>query len=97
MTFSSHKLVVVHYHRKAFFAMLTNERFDDGEGLTRAWCTDHPRSAERIDDVHPSLTKLAFIVVAHRDVDGVSVLLLVLALLKAFVLEVEAVFQQSLF
>lgn len=34
MTCSSHKLVVIHHHRKAFLAMLPDERLDNGEGLT---------------------------------------------------------------
>ena len=72
--------------------MLANKRFDDGERLTRTRSTHNPRTAKRVNDVHPSLPELAFIVVAHGNIDRVFVLLLILTLLKAFVLEVEAVF-----
>ena len=88
------KLVVVHHHGKAFLAVLTDERLDDGEGLTRTWRADHPRATERIDDVHPSPAELALVVVPHGDVHAVLVLLQLLTLLKAFVLKVESVFQQ---
>ena len=75
--------------------MLTDERLDDGEGLTRAWRAYHPRTTERIDDVHPALAELSLVVVPHGDVHAVLVLLQLPALLETLVLEVETVFQQS--
>ena len=76
--------------------MLADERFDDGECLTRAWCADHPSAAEGVYYIHPALAELALIVVAHGDVDAILVLDFVGHLLEALVLEVEAVFQQTI-
>ena len=69
------KLVVIHHHGKAFPAVLTDERLDDGEGLTRAWRTHDPSTTERIDDVHPPPAELALVVVPHGDIHAVLVLL----------------------
>ena len=74
--------------------MLTDERLDDGEGLTRTWRAYYPCATERIDNVHPSPAELALVVVPHGDVHAVLILLQLLTLLKAFVLKVESVFQQ---
>ena len=90
----SGKLIVVHHHGKALLAVLPDKRLDDGEGLTRTRSTHNPCATERIDDVHPSLAELALVIIAHRDVHAVLVLLQLPALLKALILEVEAVFQQ---
>ena len=57
---------------------------------------DHPCTSEGIDDVHPALTELRLVVVAHGDVHAILVLNQFLTLLKGLVLEIEAVFEQSL-
>ena len=75
--------------------MLTNERLDDGESLTRTRSTNYPCSSEWIHDIHPTFTELTLVVIAHRDVYAILVLLQFLALLKRLVLEVETVFEQS--
>ena len=62
--------------------MLTYERLDNREGLTRTRCTDNPCATERIHDVYPSLTKPALVVIPHRDIHAVFVLLQLLTLLK---------------
>ena len=53
------KLVVVHHHGKAFLAVLTDERLDDGEGLTRAWRAHNPRPSERGTGVIPNVLKIS--------------------------------------
>lgn len=53
-------------------------------------------SSKGIGDVNPSLTELAFIIVAHRHVNRILVLNLLLALLETLVLKVEAVFEKTL-
>ena len=75
--------------------MLTDKRLDDGECLTRARCTYNPCASEWIHNVHPSLTELTLIVVAHGDIHAILVVLTFLALLKRFVFKVESVFQES--
>lgn len=97
MTFSSHKFVIVGHHGEALGGVLPDEGVDNAERLTRARCSEDDSSTKWIDYVHPSFTKFAFIVVAHGDVDRVVVTHQILRLLKALVLEVKAVFQQSLF
>ena len=74
--------------------MLSDEWLNDGEGLTRTRSADHPCTSEGIDDVHPALTELRLVVVAHGDVHAVLVLNQFLTLLEGLVLEVEAVFEQ---
>ena len=88
------KLVVVNDHSKALGTMLTNERLDNWEGLTRTRSTYHPCTTERIDDVHPSLAELRLVVVAHGDIHAILILYQLFTLLEGFVLEVETVFEQ---
>ncbi len=87
------ELVVIHYHGKALRAVLADERLDNGKCLARTGSTYHPRATKGIDDIHPSLAELAFIVIAHRNVHAILVLLQLPALLKALILEVKTVFQ----
>ena len=75
--------------------MLTDERLDDGEGLTRARSADNPGASERVRDIDGALAELALIVVAHRDIDAILVVDDFLALLETLVLQVEAVFEQA--
>ena len=88
-------LVVVHNHCKAFGTVLTDERLDDGEGLTRARSADNPGASERVRDIDGALAELALIVVAHRDIDAILIVDDFLALLETLVLQVEAVFEQA--
>ena len=69
------KLVVIHHHGETLFAVLTNERLDDGEGLTRTRRAHDPCATERIYNIHPSLAELALVVVPHGDIHAVLVLL----------------------
>ena len=89
------KLIVVQDDRKSFLTVLSDEWFDDGESLTRAWRSHHPCASKGIDNVYPSLSKFTLIIVAHGDIHTVVIGLQVLALFKTLVLEVETVFQQS--
>ena len=91
------ELVIINHHRKALGTVLADERLDNAESLTRAWCADDPCASERIDDINPSLAELTLIIVAHGDIDAVLVFYLFFHLLKALVLKVEAVFQQTIF
>ena len=90
----SGKLIVIHDHHEALGGMLPDERLDDGEGLSASRRADHPCTSERVADVHPSLTELALVVIAHRNVHAVVVLHFFLTLFEALVLEVKAVFHQ---
>lgn len=75
--------------------MLTDKRLNNGESLTGTGSADNPCATERIGDVYPSLTELALIVIAHGDIDRISVLDLLLTLLEALVFKVEPVFEQT--
>ena len=90
------ELVIVHHHRKALGRVLTDERLDNRKGLTRSRRTHHERTTEGVVDVDPSVTELTVIVVAHGDVHAVLGIDALLVLLETLVLEVEAVFHQSL-
>ena len=72
--------------------MLTDERINDTEGLTRTRCTQYNRPTERIDDVNPALVHLLLPVVNHRDIHRIVIGYQSFRLLERFVLEVEAVF-----
>ena len=76
--------------------MLTDERLDDRKGLTRSRRTHHERTTEGVIDVNPAMTELTVIVVAHGDVHAVLGIDALLVLFETLVLEVEAVFHQSL-
>ena len=41
------ELIVIDHHCNPFGTVLLDERLDDGKGLTRAWCSDHPCATER--------------------------------------------------
>ena len=90
------ELVIVNHHRKALGRVLTDERLDNRKGLTRSRRTHHERTTEGVVDIDPSMTELAVIVVAHGDVHAVLGIDALLVLLETLVLEVEAVFHQSL-
>ena len=75
--------------------MLSDERFDDRERLTRTRRTDNPCATEWVCNIHPALAELPLVVVTHGDIHRILVLNLFLILLKALVLEIEAVFHQS--
>ena len=53
--------------------MLSDEWFDDGESLTRAWRSHHPCASKGINNVYPSLSKLTLIIVAHGDIHTVVI------------------------
>ena len=91
------ELIVVSDDGKALGTVLSDERLDDGESLTRARCADNPRATEGIDDVHPALAELPLVVIAHGDVHAVFVLYLLVILQEALVFQIEAVFEQSVF
>ena len=55
--------------------MLPDKRLDDGKSLTTARCADYPSASERVVDVHPTFTELAFVIIAHGDIDRVFVFL----------------------
>ena len=75
--------------------MLSDERLDDRERLTRTRRTDNPRPTEGVCDIHPALAELALVVVTHGYIHGILVVYLFLILFKALVLKVEAVFHQA--
>ena len=83
---------VIYHHREPLGCMLTDERINDTEGLTRTRCTQYNRPTERIDDVDPALVHFLLPVVNHRDVHRIVIGYQSLRLLERFVLEVEAVF-----
>ena len=91
------EFIVVYNHCKALGTVLTDKGLDNRESLTRTRSANHPSTAEGIHDIHPALAELTLIVVAHRDIDAILVLHLVRHLLKTLVLEVEAVFQETVF
>ena len=72
--------------------MLTDERINDTEGLTRTRCTQYNRPTERIDNVDPALVHLLLPVVNHGNVHGIVIGYQIFRLLERFILEVEAVF-----
>ena len=75
--------------------MLADERFDDGESLTRTRSADYPGAAERVHNVHPAFAELTLIVVAHGNIDAILVIHFIRHLLEALILVVEAVFKKS--
>ena len=75
--------------------MLSDERFDDRERLTRTRRTDNPCATEGVCNIHPAFAELALVVVTHGYIHRILVLHLFLILFKALVLEVEAVFHQA--
>ena len=85
------ELIVIDHHRKALRRMLTDERVDDAERLTRTRRTQHDRPTERVDDIDPALMHPLVEVIHHRDVHRILRLALFLRLLEGFVLEVEPV------
>ena len=91
----SGEFVVVNDQGEAFCGVLADERLDDGEGLSASRSADHPRSPERVADVHPALAELALVIVAHGDVHAVFIFHQFRTLLETLVLKVEAVFQQT--
>lgn len=58
-------------------------------------CSDDPRATEGIDDIHPALAELPFVIITHGDVHTILVLNLLVVLQETLVLQVEAVFEQS--
>ena len=83
------ELVVVNHHRKALGRVLTDERLNDRKCLTRSRRTHHERTTEGVVDIDPAMTELG-------DVHAVLRIDALLVLLETLVLEVEAVFHQSL-
>lgn len=66
--------VVIDHHGKSLGTVLADKRFDNRKGLTRARCPHNPRTTKAVDNIDPALTELAFVIVAHGDVDGIFVL-----------------------
>ena len=85
------ELIVIDHHRKALRRMLTDERVDDAERLTRTRRTQHDRPTERVDDIDPALMHPLVEVIHHRDVHRILRLALFLRLFEGLVLEVEPV------
>ena len=90
------ELVVVNHHRETLGRVLTDERFDDREGLTRSRRTHDESATEGVVDVNPAVTELAVIVVTHGNIYSIFRIDSLLILLETFVLEVEAVLHQTL-
>lgn len=66
--------VVIDHHGKSLGTVLADKRFYDREGLTRTRCPHNPRTTKAVDDIDPAFTELAFVIIAHGDVDGIFVL-----------------------
>ena len=77
--------------------MLSDKWFYDRECLTRTRSTNNPGTSEWIYDVYPAFTELTLVVISHRNIYTILVLLKLLTLLKAFILQIEPIFQKSFF
>ena len=77
--------------------MLSNKWFNDRECFTRTRSTNNPSASKWVDDIHPTFTELAFVVVSHRNIDTILILLKFLTLLKAYDLQIEPILQKPFF
>ena len=71
--------------------MLSYERVNDTERLTRTRSTENNRATERVDDIDPTLVHLPFPIVYHRYVYRVVVIGKHFRLLEGLILEIETV------